>query len=109
MIALDIASWVLLSIGSVFCVIGAVGLLRLPDLYARTHAATITDTLGAGMILIGLMLQGGLTMVTVKLILVWGLLLYTSPAASHALVKAAYVQGVKADLPLEERTGGISD
>jgi multicomponent Na+:H+ antiporter subunit G len=109
MIALDIASWVCLVVGSVFCIVGAVGLLRFPDLYARTHGATITDTLGAGMILVGLMFQGGLSIVTVKLVLVMLLVLYTSPASSHALVKAAYLHGVRVDLPLEERTGGIPD
>ena len=109
MIFLDIASWICLVVGVVFCVIGAVGILRLSDLYMRTHAATIIDTMGAGMILIGLMFQGGLTIVTVKLFLVLVLLLYTSPAASHALVKAAYVQGVRVKLPIEERTGGVPD
>lgn len=94
-LAVDIASWVLLVTGSVFCLIGGVGLLRLPDFYSRMHAAGVTDTLGAGLVLAGLMLQGGLSNVTIKLVLVLVFLLLTSPTAAHALVKAAYAAGVK--------------
>ena len=56
-LVLDILSWVSLTAGSVFCVIGAVGVLRMPDFYSRTHAASVTDTLGAGLVLLGLMFQ----------------------------------------------------
>jgi multicomponent Na+:H+ antiporter subunit G len=90
----DIASWVLLVSGGVFCLIGGLGLLRLPDVYARMHAAGITDTLGAGLILAGLMLQGGLTLVTVKLFLILMFLLYTSPTSTYALANAAYRRGL---------------
>ena len=93
--AIDVISWALLMSGSIFCVIGGVGLNRLPDFYARTHAASITDTLGAGQLLVGLMLQAGLTLVTVKLVMVGVLLFLTSPTAAHALVKAAAAHGVR--------------
>ncbi len=53
---LDIVSWILLSTGTIFCGIGGIGLLRMPDLYTRTHAASISDTLGAGLVLSGLLL-----------------------------------------------------
>ncbi len=91
----DIASWALLVSGGGFCVIGGLGLLRLPDVYARMHAAGIIDTLGAGLILAGLMLQGGLSLVTVKLILILVFLLYTSPTSSHAVANAAIRSGFK--------------
>ena len=58
-LALDIASWVLLSVGGVFVLIGGIGALRMPDLYTRMHAASLTDTLGAMFILFGIMLQAG--------------------------------------------------
>jgi multicomponent Na+:H+ antiporter subunit G len=90
----DIASWVLLVSGGAFCIVGGLGLLRLPDVYARMHAAGITDTLGAGLILAGLMLQGGLTLVTVKLFLILMFLLYTSPTSTYALANAAYRRGL---------------
>ena len=45
---LDALSWLALLGGSAFCIVGAIGLLRMPDFWARTHAAGLTDTLGAG-------------------------------------------------------------
>lgn len=95
MIMLDILSWLLLLAGGCFSIIGGVGVLRMPDFYTRLHAAGITDTLGAMLILAGLMIQGGLTMITVKLVLILLFLLFTSPTASHALAKAALIDGVK--------------
>ena len=89
-----IGSWALLIGGSFFCVTGAIGLLRLPDFYARLHGAGIIDTLGAGLILIGLMLQAGLSLVTVKLVFVLFFILITSPTATHAIAHAAHVQGL---------------
>ena len=92
---LDILSWVLLVAGGIFSMIGGLGLLRLPDVYARMHASGISDTLGAGLILAGLMVQGGFSQVTVKLILILVFLLYTSPASTYALANAAYNLGLK--------------
>jgi multicomponent Na+:H+ antiporter subunit G len=90
----EFASWALLVSGGLFCIIGGLGLLRLPDVYARMHATGITDTLGAGLILAGLMLQGGLSLVTVKLFLILVFLLYTSPTSTYALANAAYRRGL---------------
>ena len=61
--ALDVLSWICLMSGALFCVLGGVGLLRMPDFWTRAHAASVTDTMGAGLILVGLMFQGGLSMV----------------------------------------------
>ena len=103
---LDYISWACLLIGVIFCLIGAIGMLRLPDFYCRTHAATITDTLGAGLMLLGMILQGvdymlvdgqwqpGGWLVTTKLIFLALFMLFTSPTSGHALVKAAYAHGV---------------
>ena len=93
--AIDALSWAALVAGGFFCVVGAVGLLRMPDFYTRMHAASVTDTLGAGLVLAGLMLQAGLTLVTAKLLVIGLLLFFTSPTASHALARAAFVRGVK--------------
>ena len=87
---LDIASWVLLLGGGALVTIGGIGIVRFPDVYTRSHAAGVTDTGGAGLILIGLMLQGGATLVTVKLILILVFIFFTSPTATFALVHAAY-------------------
>lgn len=86
---IDIASWVFLTAGGLFLLIGGIGLLRLPDFYTRMHAAGIIDTMGAGLIMVGLMFQGGLTQTTVKLILTILFIYFTSPIATHMLAKAA--------------------
>jgi multicomponent Na+:H+ antiporter subunit G len=97
-LAVDIASWVLLVGGGVFLLIGGTGLLRLPDFYTRLHAAGITDTMGTELILLGLMLQAGFSLVTVKLILIGLFLFFTSPTATHAVANAALVAGLKPKL-----------
>jgi multicomponent Na+:H+ antiporter subunit G len=94
-VAVSVASWVLLVAGGGFCVIGAIGLLRMPDVYTRVHAASITDTIGVGLLLLGMMLQAGLSLVTVKLGIIGLLIFFVSPTATHALVKAAMTRGVK--------------
>jgi multicomponent Na+:H+ antiporter subunit G len=94
-LALDVLGWLLLVTGSLFVVIGGIGLLRLPDFYTRVHAASITDTVGSWLILLGLMSQSGLNLVTAKLALVLIFLILTSPLSSHALTKAAYYRGLK--------------
>ena len=69
----------------------------MPDFYARTHAASITDTIGAGFVLVGLGFQcfGLSWIIPAKLAMVAVLLLLTSPTAGHALVKAAAAHGVR--------------
>lgn len=89
------ASWMLLGAGGIFCIIGALGLVRMPDFYTRMHAASVTDTLGAGLILTGLVIQAGFTLIAVKLLIIGLLIFFTSPTATHALAKAAFVRGVK--------------
>jgi multicomponent Na+:H+ antiporter subunit G len=93
--AIDVASWILLVAGGLFCIVGAVGLLRMPDFYTRVHAASVTDTLGAGLILLGLILQAGWTLVAAKLVMIGLLIFFTSPAATHALARAALGRGLK--------------
>ena len=95
MIAVSIASWACLVAGGIFCVVGALGMLRMPDFYTRMHAASVIETLGAGLILLGLLLQAGLTLVAVKLLFVGVLIFFASPTATHALARAALVRGLK--------------
>ena len=78
-IILDVLSFILIGIGSFSLIIGALGVLRLPDVYTRMHAASITDTLGAGTIILGLIIQAGLTLVAGKLFLILIFLFFTSP------------------------------
>ena len=92
-VAVDILSWLLLVAGGFFLFVGAFGLIRLPDFWSRLHAASIIDSAGAFFVLAGLMLQGGLSLVTVKLILIGVFLLVTGPTASHAVANAAWIAG----------------
>jgi multicomponent Na+:H+ antiporter subunit G len=93
----EVLSWLSLLGGTAFCVIGGIGMIRMPDFYTRGHAASLTDTLGATLILFGLALQSGLSLITVKLVFVLVFIYVTSPTSAHALVKAAYAKGVRAD------------
>ncbi len=88
-VIIDVASWALLMSGSVLIIIGAIGIIRLPDVFCRMHAAGIIDTSGAGLILAGLILQAGFTLVAVKLIFIGVFLFFTSPTTTHALAGAA--------------------
>lgn len=92
---IDIASWALLLAGGAAMIISAVGINRMPDVYTRLHAASVADTLGAGLLLTGLMLQAGLSLVTAKLVIILAILFFTSPVAGHAVARAALTAGVR--------------
>ena len=91
----EVLSWAFLMAGSIFLLIGGLGLIRLPDFYTRIHAAGITDTMGAWLILVGLMFSAGWTLISVKLLMLLFFLAVTSPLASHALAKAAFLRGLE--------------
>jgi multicomponent Na+:H+ antiporter subunit G len=90
----EILSWVFIGAGSIFVIIGGIGLLRFPDFYTRIHAAGITDTMGAWLILVGLMFHEGLCLDTARLAVLMFFLVATSPLASHAVAKAAFLRGL---------------
>jgi multicomponent Na+:H+ antiporter subunit G len=94
-LALDIIAWAALLTGSFFLIVGGYGLLRMPDFFTRGHAAGITDTLGAGLVLGGLMIEAGWSLNLARLSLILVFLLFTSPTASHALAHAALTAGMK--------------
>jgi multicomponent Na+:H+ antiporter subunit G len=91
----EMLSWGCLAAGGFFCIVGGIGLIRMPDFYTRMHAASVVETLGAGLILIGLMIQAGFSLVTAKLVMIGLLIFFTSPAATHALAKAALIRGLQ--------------
>jgi multicomponent Na+:H+ antiporter subunit G len=107
-IVLDIASGLLLAAGCFFVLIGAIGVLRLPDFYTRMHAAGVTDTLGAELILLAMILQAGFSLVTVKLVAILFFLFFTSPTSTHAVANAAWTAGLRPLLGkrLEKGDGG---
>ncbi|MGB0747747.1 MAG: monovalent cation/H(+) antiporter subunit G [Magnetospiraceae bacterium] len=94
-IILDILSAICLIGGSAITVIGTVGLIRFPDVYARMHATGMTDTLGAGLIILGLVLQATGILMAIKLVMIIVFLLYTSPISTHALARAAIAGGLR--------------
>ena len=122
---MSILGAVILSIGLFFMAVTAVGLLRLPDFFSRLHGAGITDTMGAGLVLVGLAVynQGhalidyfgdngtddallpdtlvAATLITVKLIMILVLLWLTSPTSTHAIAKAALLHGLEPRLAEE--------
>ena len=91
---LEVLSWGLIVAGSGFCVVGAIGLVRLKGFYTRTHAASVIDSAGAGLLLAGLLLQAGWTLAGVKLVMLGVLIFFSSPAATHALANAALARGM---------------
>lgn len=100
---LDVLSWVFLLAGGFLGITGAVGLFRFPDFFTRLHAASVTDTLCAGFIIIGLLLQAESAMMVFKLLMILLILTYTSPTAAHALAKSALHSGLQ---PLLGNTAG---
>lgn len=94
MILLDVLSGVLLAAGALLLLSGAVGLLRFPDFYTRIHAAGITDSAGAGLLLLGLLAQGAGWATAIRLLIIMVFLAVTSPTATHLLAHAARRDGV---------------
>ena len=101
--AVTILSWFFLAGGGAFCIVGAIGLLRMPDPYTRLHASSVVDTLGVGLILFGLILQAGFTLVSVKLIVIGLLVFFISPVVGHSVARAMIHRNVKPILADDER------
>lgn len=99
-------SWGLIALGSIFVVIGAIGIYRLPDVFTRLHATGVIDITGATFLFLGMALQSTSIIVTFKLFALFGLLFFTSPVATHALAQAALADGVK---PVAETIGETSE
>lgn len=104
-----VLSWALIGAGSFFIIVGAVGLLRMPDLYTRMHAGSVGDTLGAGLLLFGLMLQAGFDLVTLKLGFIFALFFFSGPVVTHALAQAALHESIEPKLSEDRRASRASD
>ena len=92
--AVELLGGVLLGAGALFVVSGGVGLLRFPDFYTRNHAVGVTDSVGAGLILVGLLLQPISWQTAVRLLIILLFMTLTSPTAAHILAHAARRDGV---------------
>jgi len=105
---LTILSFICLLLGSLCNLLAGIGLFRFPDFYSRMHATGITDSLGTGFILVGLMLQSGWDTSLTKLILILVFILLTGPTITYSLANAAKQHGLTAKLTEEaaEKSGG---
>jgi multicomponent Na+:H+ antiporter subunit G len=87
------AGAVLLLAGSLFSLIAALGVLRLPDLYTRLHAASKAGAVGGGMILLAVALVSFDGAVALRALIGIGFLLLTTPVAAHLLARAHHHSG----------------
>jgi multicomponent Na+:H+ antiporter subunit G len=90
-----VISGAFLLVGAFFIVVAGIGVLRLPDVFTRMHAAGMKDTMGSALTLIGLMFLAGPSLVTAKLLIIWGLLWLTCSVSSHAVARAALRGGIR--------------
>jgi multicomponent Na+:H+ antiporter subunit G len=103
MAVISLASWACMLLGSFFLIVGALGLVRMPDVFTRMHAASITDTLGVALLILGMGLQAGFSLVTVKLAFLLALFVFTGPVVTHALAQACLHDGIKPLLSSDRR------
>lgn len=91
-------SWLaiaLIVVGLFFLVVGSIGMLRLPDIFSRAHALSVTDSLGALFVLVGLAVYEGIGTNFLRIIVVLGLIYLLNPVIAHATVRAAYRSGLR--------------
>jgi multicomponent Na+:H+ antiporter subunit G len=105
-LAVDIISWALILLGSFFTLAGAIGLVRMPDLFTRMHAASVIDTAGIVFLFLGMSLQSGFSLVTLRLVFILALFFFASPVVTHALAQAALHEKIE---PLLTRRGRRRD
>ncbi|MCS7119502.1 MAG: monovalent cation/H(+) antiporter subunit G [Archaeoglobaceae archaeon] len=93
MLALNLISATMILSGIFFMFLGVIGLIKLPDFYTRMHAIGKCDTMGQFLIILGFAVYEGLSFISIKLLLISVFYLFSMPAATHAIVKAAFYGG----------------
>lgn len=93
----DILAAIFMALGALLVLLGSIGINRFPHFYARLHAAGVIDTLASGLFLLGVGIHFGPGLVSIKLLLIFVFLLFTSPTACHALARAAFISGLRHD------------
>lgn len=91
----EILSWALISAGSFFVIVGAIGVYRFPDFWTRLHAASVAESAGLILLLTGMMVQAGWGLIAVKLLIIGVFLFITGPTSTHAVANAALVSGLR--------------
>lgn len=102
-VLVDLASWALILSGSFFTLVGAIGLVRMPDIFTRLHAVSLIDTLGIGLLIAGMMLQAGFTVASVKLLLLAAAVFFTWPVVTHALAQVCLHEDIHLQLAEDRR------
>ncbi len=92
---MSVIAIVLILVGLFFLVVAAIGMVRLPDVFARSHALSLTDSLGAFLILAGLAVYQGFSMNLLKILVVLALIYLINPVIAHATIRAAFRSGLK--------------
>ena len=88
----DIIAIAIMGLGMTFLLLGTLGILRFPDFYTRMHAAGKCDTLGALLLTLGMAVHHGFSEIgSFKLLLIAVFIFITSPTATHAISRAAWV------------------
>lgn len=103
MIVVDWLSGLLLLAGGFFVVVAGIGVLRMPDLYTRIHAASVAETLGTILIILGLILMAGWSLASFKLFAIMIFLLFTGPVAAYAMANTAMLGGLKPEVKQEDQ------
>lgn len=92
---IELAAMALMTTGLFFLLVGAIGMVRFPDVFSRSHAVGLTDSVGALFSLSGLALYQGFNGNMVRVLLVLALLYLLNPVMTHAMLRAALRSGVK--------------
>ena len=92
---INIISLIFIILGLFFIIAGTVGLIRFPDFYSRMHATGKCDTLGEGLVIIGLIIYQGFDLISVKLLFLVIFIFVANPVATHAIARAAYKVGLQ--------------
>ena len=92
---MEILSIIFIVAGLFFLVVAAIGVIRLPDVFSRAHAISLTDSLGAFLMLIGIALHEGLGTNMFKIFVVLALIYIINPVITHATIRAALRSGLK--------------
>ena len=100
----NIASIVSLIVGIIFIFIGSIGILRLPDVFSRIHAAGMIDTAGSAFVILGMILQSGFSLITAKLVFIGIFIFFTSPITGHVTANLARKKGL---IPIGKTKGKI--
>jgi multicomponent Na+:H+ antiporter subunit G len=102
-LVIEVVSWLLILLGSFFTLVGALGLVRMPDVFTRMHAVSVIDTLGIGLMILGMAVHAGFSLVTMKLLFLLALVFFTWPVVTHALAQAALHAGIEPRLAEDRR------